>query len=559
VSNSPLPPDLIDRIAHARDLTGRPRSEPLLPYRSVGELLSRRAAETPSKAFMIWYNRDGTRGELTYHDFHRRVIGRATLLARLGIRPGDRVATYSGNFPETALIYFACWAYGATVVPLSVSEDEAHLRYIIRNSEAKSIFTRPELLDKLRSILSGGDDPISIPLQVEPVDESAEGYFPNDADLPFPDTEALIVYTSGTTGNPKGVLLDQYNLLVDGFALASHHRITSNTRMMCVLPIHHVNGTIVTMVTPLVAGSSFVLNERFSVHHFFPRLAAEGVEVVSVVPTLLAFLLEADASTDGLDLKLHHIICGAGPLTVDLAMRFEMRYHIPIAHGYGLSETTCYSCCLPVDLPTTDRRLWLSQHGYPAIGPALPVNEMAIHDPDGKPIRPGERGEIVIRGHNVMIGYYHNEPANRSAFEHGWFRSGDEGFFLPGPDGEPYYFITGRLKELIIRGGVNISPLEIDEVLMALPGVRAGIAVGFEHDLYGEEVGAYVQPDGGQALTAEAIIAACRQALPFAKCPKVVIFGDQMPVTSTGKYQRNKLRPLFAEYRTGRFSDGKGR
>jgi long-chain acyl-CoA synthetase len=296
-----------------------------------------------------------------------------------------------------------------------------------------------------------------------------------------------------------------------------------------------------------------VLNEKFSVSNFFPRLAAEGVEVVSVVPTLLAFLLEANAPTEGLNLRLHHIICGAGPLTVDLAMRFEDRYGIPIAHGYGLSETTCYSCCLPVESPAADHRRWMRDYGYPSIGPALPVNEMAIHDLEGHPLPEGERGEIVIRGHNVMMEYYANEKANQSAFEFGWFRSGDEGFWLPGPEGEPYYFITGRLKELIIRGGVNIAPLEIDEVLMAIPGIRAGIAVGFPHDVYGEEVGAFVQLEPGASLTAEQIIAACREKLPFQKCPKVVKFGDAMPVTSTGKYQRNKLKALFEEHRGERF------
>lgn len=470
----------------------------------------------------------------------------------LGVRPGDRIATYSGNYPETVLTYFACWYSGATVVPLSVSEDDAHLRYIIDNSGARLVFTRPTQVETLRKILDGGAKPIPIPLYIEggkPVD-------PGFAEDPFhlfpainPDQEALIVYTSGTTGAPKGVLLDHYDLLVDALALANHHDITSVTRMMCVLPIHHVNGTVVTLVTPLMAGSSVVLNERFSVKSFFPRIAAEGVEVVSVVPTLLAFLLEAESSIAGLSLKLRHIICGAGPLTVDLALRFEERFGFPIAHGYGLSETTCYSCCLPVKSSPEEHRRWMEEFGYPSIGPALPVNEMAIHDADGNPLEAGERGEIVIRGHNVMKGYFNNEKANEAAFAFGWFRSGDEGFWRAGPDGAPYFFITGRLKELIIRGGVNLSPLEIDEVLTSISGVRAGISVGFPHDLYGEEVGAFVQLEEGSALTAEEIIAACAAKLPFQKVPKVVLFGDSMPVTSTGKYQRNKLKPLFDAYR----------
>ena len=160
---------------------------------------------------------------------------------------------------------------------------------------------------------------------------------------------------------------------------------------------------------------------------------------------------------------------------------------------------------------------------------------------------------FVIRGHNVMTGYDRNPQANADAFAHGWFRSGDEGFVLKGDDGNDYFFITGRLKELIIRGGVNVSPLEIDEVLMNLPGVRAGVSVGFENDMYGEEIGAYVVMDDGAPQNADAILAACAAALPHHKRPKVVVFGTEVPVTSTGKYQRNRLKPLFREWRGAQF------
>jgi len=543
------------KIAHARELSTQPRSHKMVEFQSIGQLLEARAQSFPDKVFLIYYDRDGNRSELTYKALLTIVKDRVGILTQHGVNTGDRVATYAGNYPETVITYLACWYYGCTVVPLSVSEDDPHLRFIIVNSQVKMIFTRPDLVDGLKRILNGGEEVIDRKVWIEPIDNtdiSAQYNEITDFEVTS-ETEALIVYTSGTTGNPKGVILDQYNLMVDASALAEHHEITVDARMMCVLPIHHVNGTIVTLLTPLMAGSSVVLNERFSVTTFFPLLARESVRVVSVVPTLLAFLLEANASVEGLDLCLHHIICGAGPLTVDLAMRFEQKYGIPIAHGYGLSETTCYSCCLPVAQNLIEHRKWMSEYGYPSIGPALAVNEMAIHDTEGKPLGEGVKGEIVIRGHNVMKGYFANESANSVAFEFGWFRSGDEGFWLPDENGVPYYFITGRIKELIIRGGVNIAPLEIDEVMMSLPGIRAGISVGFPHDLYGEEVGAYVVREAGSELTADDIIAACKERLPFQKVPKVVLFGDRMPVTSTGKYQRNKLKGLFAEWQNSRF------
>src|SRR5699024_8162510 len=205
----------------------------------------------------------------------------------------------------------------------------------------------------------------------------------------------------------------------------------------------------------------------------------------------------------------------------------------------------------------TKHRKWRSEYDYPSIGVPIPANEMEIHDSSGNPLGENERGEIVIRGVNVMKGYFNDKEANERAFKHGWFRSGDEGFYINDEEGRPYFFITGRLKEMIIRGGVNLAPLEIDEVISKAPGVRAGIAVGFENVWHGEEVGAYVQLKGGWEGDTNAIIEYCRTWLPFSKTPKVVIFGEYFPVTSTGKYQRHKVAPLFAKWRETQFREGR--
>jgi long-chain acyl-CoA synthetase len=369
-----------------------------------------------------------------------------------------------------------------------------------------------------------------------------------------PETECLIVYTSGTTGAPKGVVLTQANLLVDAHSIAEWHRFGPNDRAMCVLPIHHVNGIVVTLMTPLTSGGSVVLNRRFRASAFWQTLAAERCTWVSVVPTVLAFLSERNDDLTHFDLsRFRHIICGAGPLTVEVARRFDERFQFRVVHGYGLSETTCYSCFLPIDLDAAAYRHWMTECGFPSIGCSIPANEMAIHDGQGRSLPPDQRGEIVIRGQNVMKYYFKRPDANRDAFTYGWFRSGDEGFYKMGADGRYYFFITGRIKELIIRGGVNYSPFDIDEALNAIPGVKAAMAVGYENTYYGEEVGAYVQLEEGQELTADEILRQCRSRLPFAKSPKVVVFGDTFPVTSTGKYQRNKLKPLFAAWKDVQF------
>jgi long-chain acyl-CoA synthetase len=535
------------------------------PDDTVATLLASRAVEHPGRDWLVHVDGSGGRDILDYGAAGARVAALASLLGALGVGRGDRVATLAHNHPDTVLQYFAAWAVGACVVPLNAGEDPERIAYVLDHSQAKLLFTRAEYLGRVEPLRAG------LPLLRDVVlaGDRRRGYaHVDDAALapaatiaaPVADDEALIVYTSGTTGQPKGVVLTHGNLLVDARQIAAWHALGPDDRLMCVLPIHHVNGIVVTLVTPLVCGGTVVLCRKFRTGDFFPLLARERVQVVSVVPTLLAFLLQgADkgtATTAGLDLSgFRHLICGAGPLTCELALRFESRFGLRIVHGYGLSETTCYACFLPVDLPPDEHRAWLGDHGFPSIGTPLPANEMAIHDTHGIALPAGVRGEIVIRGSTVMAGYHDADEANRQAFAHGWFRSGDEGFRMSGRDGRPYFFITGRLKELIIRGGVNISPLEVDEVLMSAPGVKAGLAVGFAHDVYGEEVGAFVVPLPGTRPDAGAVLDFCRSALPRHKCPKVVVFGDELPTTSTGKYRRHQLKSLFEAWRGADFRD----
>jgi long-chain acyl-CoA synthetase len=529
-------------------------------FPTIPAMIAAHVERAPDATYLVGYDAKGTRTVFTYRQFADRVSRAAAGLVKLGVKPGDRVATFASNHVETVIAYFAAWTLGACVVPVNMTEDDDRKQFILENSNAKVLLALGEYMEQAVEFaeniphiahvvqLTGAE------AENSPTKWNTGRILNSQFSTLNSSAEALIVYTSGTTGAPKGVVLTQSNLLCDARALAEWNSLEADQRMMCVLPIHHVNGIVVTLVTPLYAGASTVLNPRFSPSNFWERIAAERVRIVSVVPTLLAFLLENPGLREGHEVEcLSHIICGAGPLTVDLARQFEDTFNARVLHGYGLSETTCYSSMLPLALTPDDHKHWMRDFGFPSIGVAIPGCEMAIHDPEGNALPTSTRGEIVICGPIVMEGYFNRPESNAEAFAHGWFRSGDEGFFEKDEQGREFFFITGRIKELIIRGGVNLSPFEIDEVLNGIEGVKCGLAVGFENRWYGEEVGAYVVLEEGATLDAETIIAAAREHLPFHKSPKAVVFGTEIPVTSTGKYQRNKLKASFAEWKDVQF------
>lgn len=539
------------KLQHARSVDNPP---PPLPFSDIPELFTARSKSGAS--YLTYLDGNDNRTEVYYSEFAETVRNTARFLQSKGLQKGDRIATASHNHWHTVVHYFAAWILGLVAVPINLGEDDERVEYILEAGKAKLVFVREKYHERIKELIKRKESLADIELIV--CDDKTDSFTKITGSLKLEENlgedEALIVFTSGTTGPPKAVVLSQRNLLEDARAISDWHDIDSDTRMMCVLPIHHVNGTVVTMVTPFFVGGSVVLNQRFHVEKFFPVVHQEDVHIISVVPTFLQYL-NSHYSEKKLPNypTLREIICGAGPLTVKVARTFEDLFNIPIMHGYGLSETTCYSCFLPIDLPDEEHKKWINDFGYPSIGIPIPANEMQIHDPDGNTLGENERGEIVIRGVNVMMGYYNNQQANEETFKHGWFRSGDEGFYVNDEKGRPFFFITGRLKELIIRGGVNLAPLEIDEIINKAPGVKAGIAVGFENDWYGEEVGAYIQLKEGVEENNVPILDYCKEHLPHSKQPKVVVFGDQIPVTSTGKYQRRKVTHLFKKWKSVQF------
>jgi long-chain acyl-CoA synthetase len=563
-----------EQIAQARQMD---EGAPMLPWSSFADFFKSRVYDQRlvDRPFLTYYDDDRQlHCTYSYAEFGMAVQRAATFLHdQVGLRRGDRLAAILFNHDVTVVLYFAAWISGITVVPINVEEPTDKKRFILEHSEASAVCCWHSYvgevnelqrdLPALRHVIALHDGGVMEHKSHRGRGEKRHGPFaPGHAShAGLLEDEALIVYTSGTTGQPKGVVLTVENLLTDADAIADWHHFGVNDRLMCVLPIHHVNGIVVTLLTPFYCKGSLVLNRKFKSATFWRRLHEEHVTCVSVVPTLLEFLLAAneDLSPYRLD-RFKGFICGAGPLLKETAIRFEDRFNFPIRHGYGLSETTCYSCFLPNDLSRDEHRHWLRDYEFPSIGVPLRHNTMTILTDQGQPLPEMFRGEICIRGGTVCAGYFKRDDANEAAFKWGWFRSGDEGFYVRDKQGRPFFFISGRLKELIIRGGVNISPLEIDDVLKGHPLVQFAMVVPFEHLYYGEEIAAYVVPrDGASPPTEAELIAHCRRFLPFSKCPKVIVFGHEVPYTSTGKPKRLELKTrldsVLAAYRDRQFTE----
>jgi long-chain acyl-CoA synthetase len=521
------------------------------PDRSdFASLLAARSDDTAHYLVELHHER-GTRTEWTVAAWRDRVQAIAGWLTGEGVVARDAVATLAGNTADALALAKACWLVGACCVPLNPGDSRERQAFILRNASARLLVHA----DEQREVAGALAHAVGVARRstAELPEAVSDGPPASGGDLELP---ALRVYTSGTTGEPKAVVLSLRNLLTDCDALSAALRWDRSTRVITVLPIHHVNGLVISSLLPWLGGMSTVLCDRFRSERLWADAEAEGANVCSVVPSLLEFLLAAPGERPA---GFREVLCGAGPLLPETVLDFEQRFSLPVRHLYGLSETTAVVTLMP-RLPDEDRRRWHRDYGFPSIGPAVPHAEVAVLDHSGAPAEAGVRGELTVRGSMVMAGYAGQEEATADSFRGGWFHTGDEGFWEPGPGDRAFFFITGRIKELIIRGGANISPFEIDAVLHSHPAVRFGLAIPFDNRFYGEEIAAYVVCD--RDVAAEEILAHSARYLDHARCPKVVVFGDDVPYTATGKAKRlevkTRLAPLLAEYRDTQFRRSRG-
>ncbi|HEY9282631.1 MAG TPA: long-chain-fatty-acid--CoA ligase [Pyrinomonadaceae bacterium] len=503
-------------------------------FQNLRELLEARAARAPEKTFLI-SEADGRRW--TYREFDRAVNRAANLLAARGAGRGDVVSLLLPNGPEYVIGYFACFKLGALAGPVNSLLKPEEIAYVVGNSEARTLLYGAEFagavaaaraeLPLLENLIEFGDESITREFADEP-DESWR-----DRALAR-DDESIIIYTSGTTGRPKGCLLTHANLLANARQISTWLGFTERDRLLTVMPLFHMNAVAVTTASALHAGGSTVVAPRFSASRFWQTVSDHGVTSFGSVATMLSMLLAKYPDGVPADLKINQLrfaMCGSAPVPAEVMRRFEEAFGCPVVEGYGLSESTCRSTFNP-----PDARRRPGSCGLP-IG-----NEMKVFDEDDNEVPDGERGEIVLRGENVFKGYFKNDEATRRAFRSGWFHTGDVGF----RDADGFFHIVDRKSDMIIRGGENIYPREIDEVLYQHPAVAAAAAVGVPDELYGEEVAAFVTLKEGRAATAEELIAHCRARLADFKCPKTVCFLPELPKGPTGKVLKRELAKFFA-------------
>jgi len=519
-------------------------------FRNIRDLLQQRTRENPSKTFLI-SEIDGRKW--SYSEFSGAVDRTAALLMGSGVGKGVVVSLLMPNSPEYVIAYFACFNIGAVAGPVNSLLKPAEIEWAVRNSEAKIVLAESSMRDSAGlAALSPAAGIADFPpvLVFDNIDEAASD---SVTELPLPeiglDDEAVIIYTSGTTGKPKGCLLTHGNLLANARQITDWLGFTEADRLLTVMPLFHMNAVTVTTMTALYCGGSTVVASKFSASRFWDIIEEHEITSFGSVATMLSMLLakrgELKAANRGSRIKensslstrdsrlstLRFAMCGSAPVPAEVLKNFEEAFDCLVIEGYGLSESTCRSTFNP---PNKNRRP--GSCGLP-IG-----NEMKVFDEDHNELPDGELGEIVLRGPNIFKGYFKNPDATVKAFEGGWFHTGDIGYRDP----EGYFYIADRKSDMIIRGGENIYPREIDDLLYTHPAVAAAAVIGVPDQLYGEEVAAFIVLKEGESASETAIIEFCKQHLGDYKCPKTVRFVADIPKGPTGKLLKRELADLIS-------------
>ena len=456
---------------------------------------------------------------LTNAQFLDRVRAAARHLRLLGIGPGDVVALKLTNRIEFVILLFATWRIGATITPVNPSLTDTEVDRQLGDSGARLLIIEDDAPGGSVATLAVGD------LYHDP--RESDPAPPPDFSAP-----ALLIYTSGTTGVPKGVMLDQANIDAMAHMGAEALQLGTTDRCLLILPLFHVNGIVVSVLTPLLAGASVVIAGRFDPRTFFDLVEDERPTFFSAVPTIYSILAALPEQVRPDTSSVRFGICGAAPAPAELLTRFEARYGFPLVEGYGLSEGTCATTLNPVEGPRRPG----------TVGIAFPGQEIRILGDDGTEVEPGVDGEIVVRGPNVMRGYLDRPDDTARVLVDGWLHTGDVGHL----DAGGYLTLIGRSKDMIIRGGENIYPKEIEDVLAGDPAVLEAAVIGVPDDIWGEVVVAYVQPRPGATVETTTLTELCAHKLSRYKRPTTILVVDAIAKNAVGKIDKATLRATHA-------------
>jgi len=501
---------------------------------NIHELLSTRVATSPDKPF-LFSEADGR--QFTYAEFASSVDATARLLAAHGITKGDVVSLLMPNGAEYIIAYFACWRLGALAGPVNSLLKEHETAFVMNNSEAKAVLIHSEFRERIESIkqkLPHLKSVITFDDEAHATRERANSTTNLSLSNIGRDDDAIIIYTSGTTGKPKGCLLTHGNIIANARQISEWLNFTATDRLLTIMPLFHMNAVSVTTMSPLYAGGSTVISPKFSSSKFWNTISDYQITSFGSVATMLSMLLSTypNGVPEGLKTdQLRFAMCGSAPVPAEVIKKFEETFNCPVGEGYGLSESTCRSTFNPPD-----------KRGRPG-SCGLPIgNEMKVFDDDDHELPDGELGEIVLRGENILKGYFKDPEATEKAFRSGWFHTGDIGYRDP----EGFFYIVDRKSDMIIRGGENIYPREIDEILYRHPAVAAAATIGVPDPLYGEEVAAFVVLKDGMKVREEEIIDYCKAELADYKCPKSVRFVKDIPKGPTGKLLKRELAGRYS-------------
>ena len=514
----------------------------LVGNRPVREFVDTHAAGQPDKGFLITPD-SGVR--VTWRELKDALSSFSNALAEIGIRHQQTVSVMMANSWGSVVVILGTLYGGRVTAPVNLAAGDPQIAYVIEHSETGIIFVSPEEEARLRRILEGVARPVRVILCDTVTglvwSEEVTG---TPAPIPAHDNgvDGLLMYTSGTTGNPKGAVLRQRAPLCGGENAIVAHELTADDRVLLVLPLFHINGFCVSLMSTLVGGSSIVVPPRFSVSGFWEQVIAHECTWFSAVPTQYQYLLraaEADGPPPRADLKrVRFARSASAPLSPEVHKAFEELFGLVLIETMGLTECSAQITANP--MPPGERK-------YGSPGKAY-GNEVAILGADNREVARLASGEIAVRGDNVFRLYLKNPEATGEAFTPktsnggGWFLTGDLGHM----DADGYIYVTGRRKELIIKGGENIAPREIDEALLLHSEVLEAAAFAMPSTDYGQTVEAAVRLTEGGAVTEDELLALCRaQVGPFKAPDRVHILPD-LPKGPSGKVQRLKLAEMMA-------------